>query len=572
LHNVQLAQRFRQLADLLELAGENPFKIRAYRRAAGLLASLNEPVAVLARDGRLRRMPGIGPQIAAKVEELLSTGRLRALEAAFERFPAGLIDVMGLPGVGPKRARSLYEHLGVTGIPDLAEAARARRVRAVPGCGAKSEADMLRNLAVLEKRTGLIPLSLARTLTADFQDHLAACPGVDRVMAAGAVRRWEELVAELNLIALSHDPDQTLAAARLHPLVNGVVEEGGDFFRAATPWGVRLKVTLAAGEQAFWAILLRETGPPAHVRRLEDLARSLRRTGTVRSVAGEEDIYRNLGLPYLPPEIRGDGGEVDRALRGWVPRLLERAQVRGDLHVHSSYSDGHGTLHELAEAASPMGYGYLAVTDHSVSLKVARGLSLETLSAKNRAVDEYNDANPGFRLLKGAEVDIGPDGDLDYPDEVLAGLDLVIASVHSRFNLPQAQMTDRVVKAVQNKYVHILGHPTGRLLNQREPYALDLERVMAAARDHDTWLEVNASPERLDLSAEHIKLAARFGVKVVIGTDAHEMNHLEHMDYGVALVRRAGVDPATVVNTWDAGELLRALAAKKGSSSAKDGR
>jgi len=572
LHNVQLARAFAQLADLLELAGENPFKVRAYRRAADLLASLNEPAASLLRDGRLIQMPGIGRQIAAKVDELLATGRLRALEAAAARFPAGLLEIMELPGVGPKRARSLFEHLGVSNPRELDEAARAHRVRAVPGFGAKSEADIVRNLAVLEKRTGVVLLSLARRLAADYAAHLAACPGVERVMIAGAVRRWEELVGELNLVAASRDPAGTLAAARLHPLVAEITGQGGDFFRATTPWGLTLKVTVAADGASFWWIILRETGPRDHVRRLEDLAVSLgleprppgfSRAGGPLPVNGEEDLYRALGLPYLPPEVREDGSEVDRALAGWIPRLLDRGQIRGDLHVHSAYSDGRNSMGELAAAARRLGYAYLAVTDHSASLKVARGLSTEVLAAKNRAIDEYNAANPGLRLLRGAEVDIRPDGSLDYPDEVLAGLDVVIASVHSRFNLPRAQMTERVVKAVQNRYVHILGHPTGRLLNQREPYALDLERVLAAARDHDTWLEINASPERLDLSAEHVRLAAGLGVKVVIGTDAHEMNNLEYMEYGVAVVRRAGVDPATVVNTWEGGELWRALGKKR---------
>jgi len=571
LHNVELAIAFSQLADVLELAGENPFKIRAYRRAARTLAGLSAPAADLLAGGKLTDIPGIGRQIAAKVGELLETNQLRALKEAAARFPPGLIQVMELPGIGPKRARTLFEHLKVGNPAELAGAAKAHKVRTVPGFGAKSEADILRNLAVLDKRTGLIPLSLARALVVALTGYLAHLPGVQRVAPAGPVRRWEELVGELSMVVEAHDPAATLEAVALNPLISEVTGRGEDSLAAMTRWGVPLRVTVAGGEAAFGAALLWQTGPGAHVDRLAALASErglqlgpagLFREGRLLPAAGEEDLYSALGLPFLPPEVRADGAEVDRALAGWQPQLLQPGAIRGDLHVHSRYSDGQNSLAELLAAARQLGYDYLAVADHSVSLRVAHGLSVTDLTAKNQAIDEMNAANPDFRLLKGAEVDILADGRLDYPDEVLAGLDVVVASVHSRFHQPLAEMTERVVTAVKNEHVDILGHPTGRLLNAREPYALNLERVLEEAARHDTWLEVNASPERLDLSAPHIRLAASYGVKMVIDTDAHDVNQLTDMAYGAALAGKAGLDPAAVVNTLPTGELLRALRRK----------
>ncbi|MDA8333506.1 MAG: DNA polymerase/3'-5' exonuclease PolX [Peptococcaceae bacterium] len=576
MHNVEIGFTFSQLADLKELAGENPFKIRAYRKAADILAGLDQPAGDLLAAGKLTDIPGIGRAIAAKVGELLATSRLRALQEAAARFPPGLIQVMELPGIGPKRARLLFDHLKVADTAELAAAAKAHKVRTVPGFGAKSEADILHNLAVLDGRKGTIRLSLARSLTAGLAGHLAVLPGVKRVIPAGPVRRWEELVNELNVVLLAADPAAVLAAVTVNPLVAGVTGQGGDFLIASTRWGVPLLVTAVAREGAFWAAVLWETGPRDHVERLAELAvdrglrldrRGLRRDGRLLEDAGEEDIYGALGLPFLPPEVRGDGREVAGALALGPPRLLEPGAIRGDLHVHSRYSDGQNSLAELVAAARALGYEYLAAADHSQSLKIARGLDPDTLAAKNTAIDELNAVNPDFHLLKAAEVDIRPDGSLDYPAEVLAGLDVVVASVHSRFNLPAAEMTERVVTAVKNEHVDILGHPTGRLLNSREPYALDLERVLEAAARHDTWLEVNASPERLDLSAAHIALAAEYGVGLAIDTDAHDLSQLNDMAYGVALARKAALEPAAVVNTLSTGELLHVLGrkSKKGS-------
>lgn len=567
MHNVEIGFTFGRLADLLELAGENPFKVRAYRRAARILATLDRPAAE--DPAGLTGLPGIGRAIAAKVEELVSSGRLAALEKAAARFPAGLVQVMELPGIGPKRARALYEHLQITDPTSLGEAARSHRVRTVPGFGAKSEADILHNLTVLARRTGFIRPALARSLTSGLTGHLSALPPVRRVEAAGAVRRWEELVDELNVVVLAADPAAVLDAVEVNPLVAEVTAREEDRLDASTRWGVTLRVNVATGEAAFWGRLLWETGPRAYVAGLAASAalaglslsrHGLTRSGVLLPAGSEEDIYKALGLPFVPPELRGEEVSGDGS-------LLTTGAIRGDLHVHTGYSDGQNSLAEMAEAARRLGYEYLAVADHSRSLKIARGLDLATLAAKNQAVDEENAAHPEFHLLKAAEVDILPDGSLDYPDEVLAGLDVVVASVHSRFNLPEKEMTDRVVAAVRNEHVHILGHPTGRLLNAREPYALDLPRVLEEAARHGTWLEINASPDRLDLSAENIRLAVRYGVRLVINTDAHDTGQLGNMAYGVAQARKAGLGPAAVLNTLSTGELLRALAgkAKKGS-------
>lgn len=571
MHNVEIALAFEQLADLLELAQENSFKIRAYRRAARIIAGLSEPVAQLLAEGSLTKIPGVGQAIVSKVEELLETNRLRALKDAAARFPPGLIQVMGLPGIGPKRARSLFDHLKVTNPADLATAAKAHKIRTVPGFGAKSEAAIAQNLTVLDKRTGIIGLSLARSLIEDLTTFVTHLPGVRRVTAAGSVRRWEELVEELSLLVETPHPTVLLDAITVNPLVTGVTGRDNDSLLATTRWGVTLRVTVAGSEETFWGALLWQTGPDTHLNRLSALAvqRSLQlgplglyRDNSLLTVGSEEDLYSALGLPFFPPELRGDGSEVSKALAGWQPQVFRPGAIRGDLHVHSRYSDGHNSLAELSAAAQDLGYEYLAVTDHSASLKIAFGLSIPELAAKNRAIDEANVTNQNIRLLKGTEVDILADGRLDYPDEVLAGLDVVVASVHTRFHQPAEEMTERVVSALKNEHVDILGHPTGRLLNSREPYALDLERVLEEAARYGTWLEVNSSPDRMDLSAAHIRLAAEYGVGIVINTDAHETNQLNNMAYGVALAGKAALDPAAVVNTLSTGELLRELGRK----------
>lgn len=564
MHNNEVAWIFYELADLLEFKGEDFFKVRAYRNAARVLAALEEPLEEIRRDGRLGKIPGIGKNIAAKVEEILLTGGLKKHRELLQEIPPGLMDIASLPGIGPKRARLIWDGLKVSSLEELYEAAGAGRLRKLPGMGAKSESDIIRNIDMQRSRTGRVLLSTARELAAELSAFLRSMPGVDRVEVGGSVRRWRETVRDIDLVASAQQPDDVLNALAGHPRVMEVLERKENFIRVLSRWNIPVDLAVVPAED-FWLMLLKATGSSGHYRRLGELA-----AGGGQALGGptggapqsEEEIYRWLGLPFIPPELREDRGEIEAAKSGRLPRLIESGDIKGDLHLHTSWSDGQHTPEEMAARAREKGYSYIAVTDHSQSLKIAHGLSLERFLEQLREIREFNNKLTGFRVLTGIEVDILPRGGLDCPDSILKEVDIVVASIHSAFKQNRETITARFLSAVENKHVDIIGHLTGRLIGQREGYALDVERVLEAAAKHGTILEINSSPDRLDLNDTLARRAREAGVKLAINTDAHDRRRMDEMIYGVAVARRAWLEAPDVVSTMPVDDLLEFLRTK----------
>ncbi|MFA4885256.1 MAG: DNA polymerase/3'-5' exonuclease PolX [Desulfotomaculaceae bacterium] len=562
--NEEVAWVFHDLADLLEFKGEVFFKIRAYRNASKVLAGLDEPLEEIRQRGGLAKIPGIGKNIAAKIDELLSTGRLKKMEELLKEIPPGLLDIMSLPGIGPKRAGLLLSGLGITSLDELSRAARQGRVRGLPGMGGKVEKDIIRYIEMREDRGDRILLAMARDLAGEFASFLKKLPGVARVEAGGSVRRWRETAGDIDLVVAAGDPQQVIEAAASCSMVIGVLEKNAHRTRLQAHWGIVVDLQVVPEKQFALALFL-NTGSHAHLQRLEPL---LAGTGVnfdpsslVESEAfsDEREIYARLGLPFIPPELREDRGEVEAAAANSLPRLVELGDIKGDLHMHTVWSDGICTIEQVAARARAKGYEYIALTDHSQSLKIARGLSLERLKEQHREIRSLNEKTDDIRLLTGIEVDILPRGGLDCPDEILEEVDLVVASVHSAFKQDRETMTARIISAVENKNVDIIGHLTGRLIAQREGYAVDVERVLEAAASCGTILEINSSPDRLDLNDLNARRAGDMGIKMAVNTDAHDLKRMEEMIYGVSVARRAWLEPDDVVNTMPVEKLVKFL-------------
>jgi len=550
--NLDVAAALREIADLLEFRGDEPFKVRAYRKAATALEMLPEPVTALAEQGALTRVPGIGKAIAAKITELLTTGQIAYLEELRQAVPPGVRALTEVPGLGARTAYLLYTRLGIDSLDRLELAARRGELRALPGMGPRKEAAILEGLKKLRRMRRAIPLGAALPVAAELLAWLRQQPEVVAAEAAGDVRRRVEVVTELPIVVATTEPASVSAALARLPL-GTVKEQETDRVVLTTGLGLTIPVALVPPEH-FALALMTLTGSPAHLEAL----------GPLPPAPTEEAIYARLGLPFIPPELREGRGEVEAAREGRLPRLLEVADLKGDLHTHTRASDGTATLLEMVEAARQMGHRYLAVCDHSQSLAVARGLTPERLRAQGEEIRRLNRDLGDFRILHGTEVDICKDGSLDFPDEVLAELDVVVASIHSHMGLDAEAQTERLLKAIYHPHVDIIGHPTGRVLGRRDPYPFDVDRVLAACRETGTALEVSADPSRLDLNDELARRAVEAGVMLVINTDAHSTRGLGLLPYGVAQARRAWVEPRHVVNTMDLPDLLEWLARPKG--------
>lgn len=540
--NLAVADALYEIADLLEFIGGDVFKVRAYRKAAEAVGMQLEQVEELARKRQLTRIPGIGKAIAGKIEELAATGKIGFLEELRQAVPPGVLDLTRVPGLGARTAMLLYQRLGIDSLEKLEVAARQGALRDLPGMGPRKEEAILAGIRKARRRSSAVSIGAAMPVADVLVEHLRQHPAVVQVEAAGALRRREETVSEISLVIATRE------AGRVRELL--------DRIPAAATLGRKLDALLVSPEE-FPLALLQKTGSDGHLAELEPLFLSRR-----PALAGgpppatEADIYRALGLPFIEPELREGRGEVAAALAGRLPRLVARTDLRGDLHTHTTASDGTASLAEMAEAARALGHRYLAICDHSHSLAIARGLSAERLLAHAAAIRRLNEQWEDFRLLAGTEVDILKDGSLDYPDEVLAQLDVVVASIHSHMSLPQAAQTERLLRAIASPHVDIIAHPFGRVIGRREPYDLDFERIIEACARTGTALEMSASPSRLDLSAEHARLAREAGVKLVINTDAHSTHELGLLPYGVWQARRAWLEPGDLINTMDLPDLL----------------
>ncbi len=564
MRNLEVARLFNRMADVLELRGENVFRIRAYRRAAQNLESLREDVDTLAREERLGDIPGVGEDLAGKIAEYLETGHIRDVERATKKVPAGVVALMNVPGIGPKLAMRLYRK-GVTDVDRLEKAARAGRLRGLPGIQAKTEQSILRGVALVRAGQERMPLGRALPIARALVDALGRAHGVKEIALAGSIRRGRETVGDIDLLVTSDAPAKVMDAFVRLPDVAEILEKGAT--KASIRHREAIQVDLRVVEpECFGAALVYFTGSKQHNIRIREMAlrRDLKlseyglfRGASGKRVAGatEEEVYAAIGLPWIPPELREDAGEIEAALAGRLPSLVTVADIRGDLHCHTKASDGHHSIEALVGAARARGYEYVVVSDHSRSARVANGLSLDELRRHVARVRAIARKSEGITVLAGTECDILPDGSMDYPDEVLAGLDVVVAAVHSRFQQPRAEMTRRLCAALANPHVDVLAHPSGRLLGERGPCAFDLERVLDAARRHDKAIEINAYPTRLDLKDVQARRAHERGVLLAIDTDAHVLDHLATMELGVLTARRAWVGKASVVNTWPAKKL-----------------
>ncbi len=557
--NFEVARLFNLMADVLELKEENVFRIRAYRRAAQNLEALREDVETLARQDRLDEIPGVGVDLAGKIAEYLKSGHVRDIDRATKKIPAGVVALLNVPGIGPKRAMRLHRK-GITDVDRLEKAARAGRLRGLPGIQARTEQSMLRGIALVRAGQARMPLGRALPIGRALLEALRRARGVKEIALAGSIRRGRETVGDIDLLVTSDHPRVVMAAFVALPDVAEVLEHGAAKGSIRHREGIQVDLRVVEPE-CFGAALLYFTGSKQHNIRIREMAvrkgfklseYGLFRESSARRVAGatEEEVYAAIGLPWIPPELREDTGEVEAALARRLPGLVTLDDIRGDLHCHTKASDGHATIEALVAAARQRGYQYVVVSDHSRSARVAGGLSLDELRAHVAKVRAVARKSKDVTVLAGTECDILPDGSMDYPDAVLAGLDLVVAAVHGRFKQPRSEMTRRLCRALANPHVDVLAHPTGRLLGERAPYAFDLERVLDAARRHDKALEINAYPTRLDLNDVQARRTHERGVLLAIDTDTHVLDHLASMELGVLTARRAWVGKAGVVNTW----------------------
>jgi DNA polymerase (family 10) len=574
IHNAEIAEILNEYADLLEIEGANQYRVRAYRTAARNISDLpHSVVEMVNKKEDLSNLPGLGKDIAGKVADIVNSGRLSDLEELKKKLPAELIDITRLAGLGPKRAGALYHKLGITSIEQLEEAAKKQKVRELPGFAAKTEYKILEEIgrkdeaAAGEKR---YKLSVIEELAQPLLAYLKKVDGVKRVEVAGSYRRRKETVGDLDILVTHKKDSEVMKRFVEYEDVQRVIAKGETRSTVVLRFGVQVDLR-AVAEASYGAALHYFTGSKAHniaVRKMGvNKGLKINEYGVFKGderIAGktEEEVYGQVNLPYIEPELRENNGEIETAQKGKPPKLITLQNLRGDLHAHTKATDGRSTLKEMANAAKEKGYEYLAITEHSKHVTVAKGLDAKRLAQQIDEIDHINEKLDGIVLLKGIEVDILEDGSLDLPDEVLQKLDLVVCAVHYKFNLPADKQTERIIKGIDNPYFTILAHPSGRMIGEREPYQLDMERLMKAAKETKCVLELNAQPERLDLTETYAKMAKEMGIIIAISTDAHSINELDFMRFGVYQARRGWLESEDVLNTRSWKELKKLLKKK----------
>jgi len=569
--NREIAELFERIADALEVKGETGFKVVAYRKGARILQDMAEDVEAVAREGRLGSVPGIGEGLAKKIREYLETGKMAKFAEAMKGLPESLLGLLEIQGLGGKTVHLMHEKLGVKDIDGLKRAIADGSLAGLPGMGDKKVDNLRRALEARERTAERISICEAAVIADEVIAYLRKAPGVGRVSAAGSLRRMKETVGDIDILACGKDGSKIIRHFTRHPGAVRVLAEGGTKGSVVIRTGdaerqVDLRVV---AEREYGAALLYFTGSKAHNIKLRGLAKErglkISEYGVFKgdkrlASREEEDCYRVLGMPWIPPEMREDRGEIELALENRLPRLLEAADIKGDLHVHTRASDGDLSLGEVAGLARKMGYSYIAICDHSRSVTYARGLEVERLAAEIEEIEAFNRTLRGFRVLKGSEVDILADGSLDFPDKLLGRLDFVVAAIHSGF---KKNVTERMLKALANPHVRTIAHPTGRLISRRGGYEVDLDRVIDGAARHGKALELNAYFDRLDLDELNLKKAKSKGVRISIGTDTHFADGLAMMRFGVGIARRAWLEKGDVLNTLGADELVGRTAIRK---------
>jgi DNA polymerase (family X) len=563
MRNLEIAFIFNQTADLLEIQGANPFRVRAYRRAAMNIEGLADNIETIALNGTLRSIAGVGEDLANKIEEYIRTGRMEFHEQLKQEIPLGLAKMVEIPSVGPKTAKQIYDQFRIQTIEELEALCKTDKLLCVPGFKQKTIDNILRGIELYRRRRGNYLLGRVIPIARQLCKSLEA--SAERVAYGGSLRRMKEIVHDIDILAASTDVEKTMKAFLSLQFIEAVLAQGPT--KASVRVQDDLQVDLRVVEPKSWGAAMHYfTGSKAHNIRMRERAikqgLKLNEYGLFdandKYVAGaqEEEIFEKLGLPYIPPVLREDWGEMEAAAQDKLPNIVQLEDIRGDLHMHTTWTDGKYTIEEMVEAARKRGYKYVAITDHSKSLGVAGGLSDEDLMKHTdecRALDaKFSD----IRVLAGTEVDIRQDGTLDYSDELLAKLDFVVASLHSGFKQDKASLTMRVVRAMQNPYVRVIGHPTGRLLGDRDPYELDLDQIMKEAARTRTCLEVNSNFHRLDLNDTHCRKAREMGVRVIINTDSHNYDDLLNLPYGVATAQRGWIEKDHVLNAQPVEEML----------------
>ena len=585
MENIEIAKVLSQMADLLEIQDANPFRVRAYRNAARFVDGFSTPLRrMVAEEADLTQLPSIGKDMASHIDELVTTGELAALAELTAKIPGTLIDVMELPGVGPKKAKKLWQELGAETVDELEQLAKQGKVAGLSGFGEKSQQKILSGIEQFRLHRSRFKISEADQLVEPLLEYLRACKEVEQLEVAGSYRRRRETVGDIDLLAIAKSPAPVMERFTSYPNLVRVEMSGDTRGRIALRSGLEVDLRILP-RQSYGAALVYFTGSKEHNIRLRKRAieRDLRLSeyGVFRNPAsngtetgGEQDpwagemvagateseVYEAVELPWIPSELREDRGEIEAAVIDELPELVESTDIRGDLQMHSTWSDGKNSIEEMLEGCVAKGYEYFAMTDHSKALAMIGGLNAKRLREQWEEIEEIQARHPEIRILRSLEVDILADGSLDLEDEMLEQLDLVVVSVHSRFDLPAAEQTRRILRAIGHSQVDILAHPTGRLINKRPPFEFDLEEVLQGAKEHDVVVELNAHPERLDLKDSHLMRARELGLRVAISTDAHRVQHLDLMRYGVEQARRAWLGPANILNTIPLKELLQALA------------
>jgi len=570
MRNEEVVAMLEETADLMEIAGENPFKARAYRRAADAIAALKEPVEELVRTKRLNQIEGVGESIARDITEFLQKGTTTRLEQLRQKYPPQLRKLLEIQGVGPRTVAMLYERLGIATVDELEAAAKAGKLTKLPGMGEQKVRNILEGIQLWRQQQGRVPLHIALAIAERIVAQLRELPQVEQILPAGSLRRWKETVGDLDILVATRDSEPVMERFVKLPEVQKVLAHGTT--KSSVLMADNLQVDLRAVDpESFGAASQYFTGSKAHNIALRNRALKLGltineygvfREATGEKVAGEteEGVYEVVGLLWIPPELREDRGELEAAERQALPHLVTLEDIRGELHCHTKWSDGANTVEEMARAARERGYEYLAITDHSPPM--GWGVKPENFRKLIREIRQVSE-RLGFPILAGIEVDIAPDGSLHMDEDILRQLDIVIASVHSAMKMSREEMTKRIVKAMENPLVHIIGHPTGRLINQRPPYEVDLEALVERARQTGVALEINGSPERLDLNDENARYAKEAGVLLSLGTDAHHDDHLDFMRFAVAVARRAWCEPANILNTRSYEQLRDWLRARR---------
>ena len=577
--NKEIAQLFENMGVLLEIKGESIFKIRAYQRAARTITDLSFPLSTAVEDGMdLKKIPGIGKAINDKIRELVQGGRVSAFDKLLEELPPGVLSLVDIPGIGPKTALLIGRELGISGIEGVEAAIKDGTMATLPGMGQKATDAILRHIQTIRTKDQRTPIGQALPLAEEIASALRqAYPGTIELFPAGSLRRWEETIGDIDLVGAASSPGEAAQALVSLPMVKEVLVHGDKKTSVVVEPGIQ--VDLRFGEPAsFGAMLQYFTGSQQHNIRLRDHANRMglslneygisgrdtgsRNDGVLEEFSTEEEFYARLGLPYITPELRTGVWELDAALENRLPNLVQNSDLNGDLHLHSERSDGDDPIEKMVEAAIAQGYQYMALTDHSAGLGIANGLSSERLEKQIGILKSMQDGCP-IAILCGSEVDIRSNGSMDYPDELLAKLDVVVASVHSAMGQDSATMTKRIISAMRHPSATIIGHLSTRLLGQRPPTDFDLEAVLHAARETGTALEINASPERLDLKDTHAYRARELGVPLVINTDSDHHAHLDKKRYGVAVARRAWCEPRHILNTFSREQFLEFIRAPK---------